>query len=353
MNRDNYIGGSISTRIRENNLLTSNDLERLNDYNSVEDVLNALSDSSYRDAIQNLNRPEEYEKILDEELKNSYELIENTASDDNILQYFRERYNFHNLKVLVREIAQDESYANLYNDIGNINLAYIKRHLSSDNIEVGFLESLEIEGYEPFNKSVNENDTYVEYGKKALAKFRETNNPKDIDITLDKAYYEKLLIDAKEIDLEELTKYTKERIDLINIKTLLRIKAQGNEASNLSEALIDGGYIEPERLVELAPADINHIVVKLSNENINKYLVRALDDEKSLDQNLLDLEKAIDDHQMDYSRLAKSMTYGPEVLMNYIISKETEIKNLRIILVSKLNSLPKEFTLERLRETYA
>lgn len=353
MNRDNYIGGSISTRIRENNLLTSNDLERLNDYNSVEDVLNALSDSSYRDAIQNLNRPEEYEKILDEELKNSYDLIENTAGDDNILQYFRERYNFHNLKVLVREIAQDESYANLYNDIGNIDLAYIKRHLSSDNIEVGFLESLEIEGYEPFNKSVNENDTYVEYGKKALAKFRETNNPKDIDITLDKAYYEKLLIDAKEIDLEELTKYTKERIDLINIKTLLRIKAQGNEASDLSEALIDGGYIEPERLVELAPADINHIVVKLSNENINKYLVRTLDDEKSLDQNLLDLEKAIDDHQMDYSRLAKSMTYGPEVLMNYIISKEAEIKNLRIILVSKLNSLPKEFTLERLRETYA
>lgn len=353
MNRDNYIGGSISTRIRENNLLTSNDLERLNDYNSVEDVLNALIDSSYRDAIQNLNRPEEYEKILDEELKNSYELIENTASDDNILQYFRERYNFHNLKVLVREIAQDEFYANLYNDIGNIDLDYIKRHLSSDNIEVGFLESLEIEGYEPFNKSVNENDTYVEYGKDALKKFRQTNNPKDIDITLDKAYYEKLLIDAKEIDLEELTKYTKERIDLINIKTLLRIKAQGNEASDLSEALIDGGYIEPERLVELAPADINHIVVKLSNENINKYIVRALDDEKTLDQNLLDLEKAIDDHQMDYSRLAKSMTYGPEVLMNYIISKEAEIKNLRIILVSKLNSLPKEFTLERLRETYA
>lgn len=353
MNRDNYIGGSISTRIRENNLLTRNDLERLNDYDSVGEVLGALNDSSYRESIQELGRPEEYEKILNDELKNSYELIEQTAGDDNILQYFRERYNFHNLKVLVREIVQNESYANLYSDIANIDLAYIKRHLSSDNIEVGFLEGLEIEGYQPFNKSVNDNDIYVDYGKKALAKFKESNNPKDIDISLDKSYYEKLLKDAKEIDLEELTKYTKERIDLINIKTLLRIKAQGSEASDLADALIDGGYIEPERLVELAPADINHIVVKLSNENINKYLVRSLDDEKTLDQNLLDLEKAIDDHQMDYSRLAKSMTYGPEVLMNYIISKEAEIKNLRIILVSKLNSLSKEFTLERLRETYA
>lgn len=42
MKRDNYIGGSISTRIYENNLLTRTDLERLNDYNSVEEVLSAL-----------------------------------------------------------------------------------------------------------------------------------------------------------------------------------------------------------------------------------------------------------------------------------------------------------------------
>lgn len=69
MNRDNYIGGSISTRIHENNLLTRNDLERLNDYDSVDEVLSALNDSSYRESIQELNRPEEYEKILDDELK--------------------------------------------------------------------------------------------------------------------------------------------------------------------------------------------------------------------------------------------------------------------------------------------
>lgn len=53
MNRDNYIGGSISTRIHENNLLTRNDLERLNDYDSVDEVLSALNDSSYRESIQN------------------------------------------------------------------------------------------------------------------------------------------------------------------------------------------------------------------------------------------------------------------------------------------------------------
>lgn len=54
----------------------------------------------------------------------------------------------------------------------------------------------------------------------------------------------------------------------------------------------------------------------------------------------------------DYTRDSKMITFGPEVLMNYVISKETEIKNLRILLVSKLNKLDKEFTLEKLRKSY-
>lgn len=353
MNRDNYIGGSISTRIYENNLLSRNDLERLVDYDSLEEVLNALNDSSYRESIQTLARPEEYEKILDDELKKSYELIENTASDSNILDYFRERYNFHNLKVILKEIIQKENYSNLYSDLGNIDLAYIKKSLlNEDAIDVDFLDTLEIEGYEPFNKSTNPNDKYLEYAKEALALFNETKNPKDLDITLDKAYYTRLIEDANEIGLDQLTRFTKERIDLINLKTMLRIKSKDADLEELHSALIDGGYIEKERFDEIFPQEIDQIVVSLSNENINKYVVNAMDGDKTMDQNLLDLEKSIDDHQMDYSRLAKQMTYGPEVLMNYIISKEAEIKNLRIILVSKLNSLPKDFTLERLRETY-
>ena len=354
MNRDNYIGGSISTRIYEDNLLSQNDLERLNDYNSISDVLNALSDTSYRDAIQALSRPEEYEQILDKELKNSYELIEKTATDDNILEYFRERYNFHNLKVLVKEVIQKENYSNLYNDLASIDLAYIKTNLIDESSkQKNFLDTLEIEGYEPLDRSTNENDTYLAYAKEAILAYEASKNPKDLDISLDRSYYKKLLEDAKKIGLDDLTKYTKERIDLINIKTLLRIKSKESHIEELHSSLIEGGYISLERFDELFPLEINQIVVSLANENINKYLVNALDNEKAMNENLLDLEKSIDDHQMDYSRLAKQMTYGPEVLMNYIVSKEAEIKNLRIILVSKLNSLPKEFTLERLRETYA
>ena len=353
MNRDNYIGGSISTRIYENNLLSQNDLERLNDYDTVDEVINALSDSSYKESIQSLRRSEEYEKILDDELKKTYRLMNEASDNKDILQYFRERYNFHNLKVISREIVQDENYSKLYSDIGNIDLAYIKKNLLGEARDKGFLDNLNIEGYEPFDVSSNENDIYLDYASDAIENFRETNNPKDIDITLDKYYYEKLLKDCDNIGLDDLIIYTKERIDLINVKILMRIKAQDSDPKDLEQALIDGGYIDINNFKDYYALEVSQIIEKLSGENIGQYLVNSIDESKDINENLLELEKAIDDHQMDYSKKAKSMTYGPEVLMNYIISKETEIKDLRIILVSKLNSLPKEFALERLRETYA
>ena len=353
MNREDYIGGSVTTRIYEQNLLTRNDLERLNDYNTVDEVLSALSDTIYRDSIQDLVRPEEYEKILNKELKRVYDLIEDTANNPWILQFLRERYNFHNLKVVVKEVVQRANYSHLYNDIANIDIAYIKKELLEENKEVSFLDTLDIDGYEAFNKKVHQDEDYLYYAQEAIKRFDETGNPKEIDIYLDQVYYDNLLYDADKLGLEKATEFTKERIDLINVKTLLRVRSQDETLEEFNHAFIEGGYIDLAKFEDLFNDPANSIVVKLSSERINKYLVNTLDSEKSMDENLLDLEKAIDDHFMDYSREAKSATYGPEILINYVISKETEVKNLRIIFVSKLNNLSKEFTSERLRETYA
>src|SRR5699024_5979671 len=110
--------------------------------------------------------------------------------------------------------------------------------------------------------------------------------------------------------------------------------------------------MDKDALLEMASLDIEGILVRTSSLAINSYLEEYLDKDKSDTENLLNLEKAIDDHFMDFAKKAKSMTYGPEVLLGYLIAKEQEIKNLRIIFISKLNSLPKDFTRERLRETY-
>lgn len=343
MKRENFIAASTSTRIYEDDLLKARDLERLNDYESLREVLNALNDSSYGSFIQDLNRDEEYEKILNKELVKVYDKISDVTPDKNISQYLIEKYNFHNLKLIVKEIIQEEDYSKIYSHMANLDSAYIKRELMTAN-DGGF----DLPGV----GNVEDRDIYLSYAKKALEAYRETENPAMIDISLDKSYYERELDLAEETGIESLIDYTKEAIDLINIKTLLRIRGQKLDFDHLKNSLIEGGNLAKSDVLSMLSANTEEIVSKTSSLKINSYLRDSLDRDRDETENLLNLEKAIDDHFMDFAKKAKSMTYGPEVLLGFLIAKEQEIKNLRIIFISKLNSLPKDFTRERLRETY-
>lgn len=343
MNRENFIAASTSTRIYEDDLLKVRDLERLNDYGSLSEVINALSDSSYASAIQELDRDEDYEKILNKELVKVYEKISDVTPDKNISQYLIEKYNFHNLKLVVKEIIQEEDYSNIYSPMANLDNAYIKKELMTGG-DNGFAL--------PSVGKTEDRDIYLNYAKKALEAYRETENPAMIDISLDKSYYERELDLAEKTEIESLIDYTKEAIDLINIKTLLRIRGQKLDFDHLENSLIEGGNLDRADVLSMLSLNADEIVAKTSSLKVNSYLRDSLDREKSENENLLDLEKAIDDHFMDFAKKAKSMTYGPEVLLGFLIAKEQEIKNLRIIFISKLNSLPKDFTRERLRETY-
>ena len=352
MNKDDYISASISTRMYEKNLLTRTDLERLNDYDSLRDVLNQLNETIYRGPINDLDRPEEYEKILKDELKRVYKVIEDIAPDKEIIDYMKEKYIFHNLKVLVKEIIQDSDYSSLYLEMGDVDLAYIKKNLIKEDRKSDFFDKVASLSSEEDSLGKDTRDLYLDYAQKALSYYNDTKNPQDIDISLDKSYYEKLLLDAKALELDTLIDFTRETIDLINLKSLLRVKSQSEDMETLGEILIEGGFIEPIKFKEYFSYEINQLIGSLSNAKIGNYVKDSLNDDLNLDDNILALEKAIDSHMTDYTRDSKMITFGPEVLMNYVISKETEIKNLRILLVSKLNKLDKEFTLEQLRKSY-
>lgn len=343
MNRENFIAASISTRIYEDDLLKARDLERLNDYESLSEVLNALNDSSYSSAIAELDRDEEYEKILNKELVKVYDKIADVTPDKNISQYLIEKYNFHNLKLLVKELIQEEDYSKIYSPMANVDTAFIKRELlrtTDGEVSLGSVGKKD------------DREIYLAYAQKALKAYRESENPAMIDISLDKSYYEREVDLAEKTGIESLLAYTKEAIDLNNIKTLLRIRGQKLDFDHLKNALIEGGNLDKNDVLAMISMDVNEIVSKTSSLKINSYLKASLDRDKKIEENLLDLEKAIDDHFMDFAKKAKAMTYGPEVLLGFLIAKEQEIKNLRIIFISKLNSLPKDFTRERLRETY-
>ena len=63
-------------------------------------------------------------------------------------------------------------------------------------------------------------------------------------------------------------------------------------------------------------------------------------------------EKWCDDEGVALLELSKYIYFGPEPLISYYLSKEAEIKNVRILLAAKQNHLPVEEIRVRLRRLY-
>ena len=329
MDREKFIRASITTRVYEKNLLTSEHLKRIIDTDNLEEALSSLNDTKYGELIQKIDRPEDYEKVLSQMLLDSYKAMIKISPDENLVHYLEEKYNFHNLKVLVKELIQDADYSLIYIDIGKIDLVKIKRNIKEDLID----------------------DRYLSYAKKALDLYKENKDPQDIDLSLDKDFYEKLLEDSENLNYESLIDFTKERIDLTNLKTLLRIKGQGQSVDLLEKALIDGGNIDKNLFRDSLNADKNSYSNLFFKEKSYPQVKKSME-KSDLNKSMQKLEKVIDNHLMDFAKESKKVSYGPEVIMGYLISREMEIKNLRIILTAKLNSLSREFMEERMSDLY-
>lgn len=331
MDREKFIRPSISTRVYEKNLLTTNNIQRLVDSESLSEAVGSLNDTSYGSYLKNLDRDEDYEKALYEALKDSYQKISSISPDSDLVVFLEEKYNFHNLKVMVKELIQEKDYQKAYMDIGDIDIVNIRKELKSEK-----------DHFDNF---------YLNSAKKALDLYEEEKDPQDIDLSLDRDFYEKLLIDANNLDYDSLINFTKDRIDLINLKSLLRIKGQDQSVELLKKALIDGGFVEKDRLIEAFNLDISSLANIFIKEDSYPYLKDALE-EDDIYKAMQEIELGIDNHLVDFAKNSKKVSYGPEVLLGYLISREMEIKNLRIILVAKVNGLSREFLEERLRNLY-
>ncbi len=210
--------------------------------------------------------------------------------------------------------------------------------------------------------------------KQAIRQFELTHQAELIDYVLDATIYELSLTTVREYRNTFLERLFQLEIDTINLKTLVRFMVIRKDKRYLKDVLIHGGnlpyefflraIIENEKVVrqKIHQERYRNIVVYEENigakerrlpflENYEKIIIAGINYwEKNCSFSYL--EKLIDDHLMQHLKRAKYISLGIEPLIAYLLAKETEIKNIRTIIVGKLNRLPEETIRERLREPY-
>ncbi len=330
---DNTIYGYAVARVKamETRLLDQGHFERMVNSSDSGEALKILSETGYSAALAELDDVYNFEAVLGEELSYTFNTVLKISPIPEMIASLVLRYDIHNLKVLFKAkflgIKSD-----LLIPVGSIELSKLEHAVNEDNY-------LFLPG--KLRQAANNiNDDFML-----------NRDPQIIDLLLDQVLYEQLIDSAREYESEFLEGLFTRQIDLNNLKTLLRIKRMGLNRDFLARVLLPNGSIALDKLTAMIEEPEESLISMLAlsdyadlvNEGVREWTEKG---SASL------LEKLSDNFITAYLRESKWVPFGIEPLVGYLWAKEIEIKNIRIVLVGKINKLPAESIRERMRDVY-
>lgn len=319
-------------RVLETRLLDKAKLDRMIDSNSAWDAVRVLQETEYAAHMSHVKRAEDYEEMLSGELKRVYKMLYEISPVKSVVDVMSIRYDYHNIKVLIKAKALKEDFSQLLVAVGMLEADKLKAAILNDNY--------------------SDLPTYMRSAiEEAQKDFDSTKDPQRIDIIVDRYMFRHMLSIAKEIDNSFVERYVRSQIDLTNIKSLIRIKKQNKGRDFLTTVLIEGGNIDKDKFISLLMDTVESIPGRLSYTDYIEPL-RAGVEEYLKSGSLNSLEKLTDDYIMKMMKDAKYVSFGPEPVIAYIFAKENEIKLIRIIMVGKINAVDADLIRERLRDNY-
>jgi len=313
-----YITGRI--RALEARLLDKLKMERMIAATSAKASLSELEETDYGPYVSQLKDINNFEDLLYDELKRLYSFIDKGSLDKELTDLFRLRYDFHNLKVFLKNKFKEKPLS--LEELPFINL--------------GTIEPFKIGGAKEF----------LQIQKEATRAFKENKKPQDIDIILDKEYYRLCIAKAEEAGNEFVVNLFQKEIDLVNIKTFFRCRTLKRNKNFFSRVFIGEGTLAKQLFLEFYEKGENAFLRKLS---FTPYAKAVMGYEK---EGLRGLELSCDNFFLECLKKTKLITAGLEVLIAYLIAKENEIKLLRSVLTGKINEIPAQMIRERMRETF-
>lgn len=326
-----YLFSTARVRSVEKNMLTRERAEKMIDAKTTIDALRTLDDISYGYRSEAID-PNNFEELLTEEHKKTYDFITSIAPELEHFNMFLYPYDYHNLKVIMKaEYLGIEATDSLV-DTGSIDLKILKFSVKERDFSA-LTENME--------KAL----------KEIIETFPKTNDPQLIDIIFDKYCYEEMLTSAEKTNSDFIINYVKMQIDAINLKTYVRLKKMNKSWDFFTRVFLNGGKIHEQVFIKSYDEPFDKFAEQLSAYDFKEIFLegtQALEDTGMFTT----LEKLLDNKLIQYIKNAKYVPFGIEPLVGYLIAKDNEIKIARIILAGKLAGISPELLRERLRETY-
>lgn len=316
-------------RALEAKLLNRAHYQRLLDAADAGEAWRTLVELGYTRAAE--RKLDEYEDVLTSALRDLYALVTVLSPTPERTMWLQRRYDFHHLKVYLKaKLVGEDPTEGVLDGVGAIPPKLIE-------VSVGTGVWGELPG------------ELAAAGQRALREYESARQAQIIDTVIDQELFKYLhAVTSGHPFAETLVALW---ADLLNLRSVVRMKLLERARTSVSRVLVPGGSVEDSRLLALLDSSVETWADELRHTPYSDVLSRGLAylvEKKSLAL----FEKLSDDFVMEFLKRAKLTLYGAEPLIAYALAKETELKNIRIILVGKLNGVAKEILAERLREPY-
>ena len=251
--------------------------------------------------------------------------------DEAIVQFLRMREDFTNMRLAVRRVVTGKPLGLDYSNEGNVPAEE-------------FGEIFEQENYERLPEDLQH---AVEA---AILGYYENKDIRRIDYELDRVEGQTRLERAVELGNEFIISLVRVRIDLYNIRTMLRLKMAEREEE--TRFFAEGGFVDTDKYRQGLEAGLETIPALFFATPYYELLEASIAYLRS-EKSFLKLEKECEDYVKGFLKTTRSIASGPQPVVAYFLMKEAEIRTMRMVLTGKKNGLSSTLILDRLGEWIA
>ena len=328
---DSYIFCSSLIKASESAMLPEAELVRAAEAEDFRAAMTILGEHGYGEG-RTLENPRDFVKLLSEEEAKAYELVFSSLPDQEELALFRAPKDFHNAKAALKAEFLGIEPDGYMTEGGSFEPKAMVTMIRERNFMFfsGELKEAVSEAAELFAKG---------------------RDPQEIDIILDRACYRQMLRQAEECGDQFLIGYVRLLIDILNVTAFVRLRQIGKPWTFFQKVFLTGGNMAESLFVSSYEENYQQLAEKFAPYGFAQIMEKGAVAARDTGMYSL-LEKLCDDKRMEYIRDAKFVSFGLAPAAAYLIAKENENKNLRMILTGKIAGTAKEVILERLRKTY-
>lgn len=309
-------------RANETRLLGQNEMEQLIAAPDLRAALQMLADQGWetQGALEDPN------DMLRRQAQQLWQLLMEVAPDPRELSFLAAKNDFHNLKAALKSLVSDQAPEPYWMLPNTVSVEIIWEAVSARKFHLLPAE-MQRPAREAYDLLVRASD-----GQRA-------------DILLDRAALETLKSRAEATGSDFAKRLAELQCATADLKIALRAALTGRSDGFLQDALCECGTLRKSTLIAAAGRGVQELLQALAE-------TPYADCVPAFSKSFAAFEKWCDDLLLAQLDAARRVSFGLAPLAAYFVARDTEIKNVRILLSCKRLGMPAEQIRERMRESY-